>query len=403
MGNVIDLVYKQEKNEISIKYLDKTMDVSRIQDFTLEQWLFPFLSQGIKWKGLYEELVDFTGETELTLRFIGDEKSFSLVKYALAKNPVKLVGSNNTVNIVYTENPFTTKIIVNGSIYDTSMIQNRCIDEWVKPIHIRDFQWNGIFKELENYIGTDTYTIYFVGDPSFMSVLYDDCPETVNIFYKDTKMLSQPKAPKSTEGVGAKIMEKIDKENITAAAKKVVENIKDVNPEADNDKLPIKNPFIRQHLTTILMGLSIVTLFLPFLSFGASVEAGGMSAGAKMTFTGFETIFGIKDIRVGDNSSIFAFLFLIVPIIVICSNYIKALAPAKCWIVRGVPLLGIVAQVIVIADLKGIFKTMAAMAEVKLKVGLGLGFILLFVIYFLTAAVGFIVYGKDDLKNFSKR
>lgn len=176
--------YRKDTDELKIVYKQKVFDTSQIKNIPIEQWVYPFLSNGIKWNGLYEELKTFIGCNEFILQFDSDEASFTIVKNALASQPVKLVGMKNTVVIVYSENPFTTKITINGKIFDTALLQNRCIDEWIQPFQIRNIQWHGIFKELETYIGIDKYTVYFMGEQKFMSLLIDVCPETVSIFYK---------------------------------------------------------------------------------------------------------------------------------------------------------------------------------------------------------------------------
>lgn len=56
------------------------------------------------------------------LQFDSDENTFKLVQDALSNKPIKLVGTNNNVVIIYSENPFTTKITINGKIYDTQII-----------------------------------------------------------------------------------------------------------------------------------------------------------------------------------------------------------------------------------------------------------------------------------------
>ena len=171
-----------------------------------------------------QELKDFTGSTEFILQFDSDEESFSIIKNALASQPVKLVGTNNTVTIVYSENPFTTRITINGKFFDTTLLQNRCIDEWIQPFQVREVHWNGIFKELEDYIGTDKYTVYFMGDQKLMSYLIDACPETVSIFYKAFKVHQKSK---TLPNIGNINTEKINMDNLTDMAQKTVSSLKE--------------------------------------------------------------------------------------------------------------------------------------------------------------------------------
>lgn len=220
----VKATYIKNSGELKITYNEKKFDTSRIKNISIEQWAYPFLNKGIKWNGLYEELKDFTGCTEFILQFDSDEESFATIKNALASQPVKLVGTNNTVTIVYSENPFSTRITINGKVFDTTLLQNRCIDEWIQPFQVREVHWNGIFKELEDYIGTDKYTVYFMGDQKLMSYLIDACPETVSIFYKAFKVHQKSK---TLPNIGNINTEKINMDNLTDMAQKTVSSLKE--------------------------------------------------------------------------------------------------------------------------------------------------------------------------------
>ena len=220
----VKATYIKDSGELKITYNEKKFDTSRIKNVSIEQWAYPFLNKGIKWNGLYEELKDFTGCTEFILQFDSDEESFATIKNALASQPVKLVGTNNTVTIVYSENPFSTRITINGKDFDTTLLQNRCIDEWIQPFQVREVHWNGIFKELEDYIGTDKYTVYFMGDQKLMSYLIDACPETVSIFYKAFKVHQKSK---TLPNIGNINTEKINMDNLTDMAQKTVSSLKE--------------------------------------------------------------------------------------------------------------------------------------------------------------------------------
>lgn len=220
----VKATYIKDSGELKITYNEKKFDTSRIKNISIEQWAYPFLNKGIKWNGLYEELKDFTGCTEFILQFDSDEESFATIKNALASQPVKLVGTNNTVTIVYSENPFSTRITINGKVFDTTLLQNRCIDEWIQPFQVREVHWNGIFKELEDYIGTDKYTVYFMGDQKLMSYLIDACPETVSIFYKAFKVHQKSKTLPNIGNINTK---KINMDNLTDMAQKTVSSLKE--------------------------------------------------------------------------------------------------------------------------------------------------------------------------------
>jgi len=95
MNNTVRMIYNKGTNELNVTCSDKTMDVSRIENIPMEQWIYPFFANGIKWKGLYEELVDFVGDSEFVLRFEGDDDALQLLRHALNKKPVKIIGTNN--------------------------------------------------------------------------------------------------------------------------------------------------------------------------------------------------------------------------------------------------------------------------------------------------------------------
>ena len=56
----VKATYTKDNGELKITYNEKKFDTSRIKNISIEQWAYPFLSNGIKWNGLYEELKDFT-------------------------------------------------------------------------------------------------------------------------------------------------------------------------------------------------------------------------------------------------------------------------------------------------------------------------------------------------------
>ena len=378
MDKVVKIYYKKEANELKITCSGKEMDVSRIEGFSIEQWLFPFSANGVRWKGLYEELAMFTGDADYILHFDSDEDTFRLVKHAYSGKSNKVVGTNNVVTIVYNENPFTTKITINGKLFDATMIQNRCIDEWIEPICIRDYQWRGIFEELEHEIGTDIYTIYFVGELSFINVLIDKCPANVSIFYRDSKIASLINRAKSVP--------RVDVGNISESAQKKIDDIqqnlanKDISKKVKGNLL--NDSKIKKNFVLVLAVISIVLLFLPFAKFGVSSDLYEIEmTGGGVNANGFETIFGIDEIKVGSNSSIFGFFLLIVPACIIAMNYIKLEILTKKWIRVGVPLIGIIAEIVTLLDIRNLCKTFILEEGVKLDTSLGLGFILILICY----------------------
>ena len=395
MRTLINATYKKDPPQITITCGDRIFDTLRIKDIPVEQWVYPFCAKGVRWNGLYEELKDFAGTGEFSLNFDSDDTSFDIVNHALSQTPVKLIGSNNAATIVYRENPFTTKITVNGKVFDTTRIQNRSIDEWINPISIRDLQWNGIFKELEDFIGTDMFTVHFVGNPEFMELLMDQAPADVSVFYRDPQVLNKLSRAKVPGHVATNPLSKVNTENISQVAKKAAETIKEgMSPgdvKEDTSEIPIKNSFIRNNIMTICAVIALVLLFLPFAAFSGKVD--GQVVTEAVRVSGFETMFGMKAVKIGTNRSIFAFLMLIVPVVIIILNYIRPLQPYKKIIAVAAPILGIIAELVALLDIRGIFKTFIVAGEgIKLKTSLGIGFLLVLMCYVLIAVLGLIIY-----------
>ncbi len=219
---IVKIIYRQNTNELNVLHNDNVLDTSRIKDMSIDKWLYPFYYNGLKWAGLYEELKLFVGCEKFILQFDSDENTFKLVQDALSNKPIKLVGTNNNVVIIYSENPFTTKITINGKIYDTQIIQNRCLEEWIHPFKIRDIKWNGIFKELEEFIGIDTYTIYFIGEENFLNTLINECPPNVSIF---KRTLGTRKNVDNSHNSMINTS-KLNVDNVSETAKKTMNSIK---------------------------------------------------------------------------------------------------------------------------------------------------------------------------------
>lgn len=412
MKPIVKIVYDREKDILKISYDDKILDTKCIKDFRIEQWLFPLSSKGVKWKGIYEELRSFTGKHEYTLLFESDASSFEMMKYALKDSPVNLIGSNNTVTILYSENPFVTKITVNGHAFDTTRIQNRSIDEWINPIQIRDLQWKGIFQELTDYIGTDTYEVYFIGNLEFMQLLIDSCPNSVDVLYRDTeiaKMQNKSSRIQTTSNIASNptatanqnqptVPESEISPSINHAASKAVSALKSVaitQPHDENfENIPIKNKFVRNHIMTICSILTLVFTFFPFASFYAKSAE---DTGNRITASVFGALVGIQRLKLGDNKSIFSILIFLVPILIIIMNYIKPLGKYKKYIAVGAPIIGIIGEVATFIDLKHLFQTFIVEDGVELKSILGIGFFLMLASFCLTAIVGLIIYHNVKL------
>lgn len=411
MKPIVKIVYDREKGILKISYDDKTLDTKCIKDFQIEQWLFPLSSKGIKWKGIYEELRSFTEKSDYTLLFESDAASFDMMKYALKDSPVNLIGANNTVTILYSENPFVTKITVNGHAFDTARIQNRSIDEWINPIQIRDLQWKGIFQELTDYIGTDTYEVYFIGNLEFMQLLIDSCPNSVDVLYRDTeiaKMQNKSSRMQTTSNIASNptttnqnqntVSESEISSSINHVASKAVNTLKSVATAQSQDEnfenIPIKNKFVRNHIMTICSIITLVFTFFPFASFYAKSAE---DTGNRITASVFSALVGIQRLKLGDNKSIFSILIFLVPILIIIMNYIKPLGKYKKYIAVGAPIIGIIGEVATFIDLKHLFQTFIVEDGVELKSILGIGFFLVLASFCLTAIVGLVIYHNVKL------
>ncbi len=437
---VVKGIYKKDKEQLTFTYNDKMFDTSVIKELSVEQWAYPMMYKGIKWNGLYEELSTFVGEKEFALQFDSDEESFGIVKEAMAEYPVKLVGMSNLVIIKYSENPFVTDITVNGRKFNAELIQNRCIDEWIAPFTIRNIKWDGIFEEIAKVIGVDAYTINFEGDQSFMNMLIDHCPAGVNVFYHTQKNDETDGVQKKSRQInnsvssGTKANNKSNN-NVNGGSRNVVGNTDNNGNQSYNnsgnqttsqgfarpnmesvkratnalkesmtsaetvenmDNIPIKNAFIRNNIMTIIAAVSIVLLFLPFVGFKA--ELMGVSQKI-LSSSGMGTIFGMKDIKVGTNTSIFAIFLLIIPIIMIVMNYIKPLNPYKKIIAVVMPIVGIVMDIVTLLDIKSLINSYAKVAGVDsmIHMSIGIGFILIIVSYILMAVCGLMIYHNFKL------
>lgn len=415
----VKINYKQDPYAIRITCDNKSFNTSRIKDLKISEWAFPFLKADVEWKGLYDELKDFTGEEAFTVQFDGDKEDFETLKFALDKTKAKLISSNNVAVILYSEEPYSTKINVNGEVYDTARIQNRSIEEWIKPIELRGMEWKGIFKELEEFIGTDEYNIQFMGDQELMKPLLDECPSGVNVTYRmPVRQSKAPEAGTASSGADKAILEgETAKASGTAAgvgqaAKrefseaaglvkgKIKEEVTDEEIEKNLENIPIKNKVVRQHLMAICAGIIYLFMLFPFATYtvGGGEELGGM-AGA--TGNAYEALGGLhsKASLLGQHAAIpgwqtpFAIALIVIPGIIIAMNYINALKPYRRIIAIIGPAAGIAFAIItVIALHAAYYSASGAPSSIKVSTMVGPGFILMIIMYVITAIVGLITY-----------
>lgn len=409
MQTIVKIAYRNESNSLKITSEDKVFDTSRIKNMQIQEWAFPFCIKGVKWKGLYEELKQFTGKSDFVIYFDGQDDAFEIIKYSLEDVPVKLISTNNNVVILYSENPFTTKITVNGKVMDTTRIQNRSIDEWIKPIQIRDLSWKGIFKELEDFIGIDVYSIQFVGKQELMTPLINECPKNVDITFRSPSLASKNNSPKITNpmknnnavNLMSDISSKVNIQNLPSTGQVLDKFKQQVSDEEINNNLqsiPIKNEFIRKNAMAICALISLVLTFLPFFGFSAGAEG----YEEKVTVTGITALFG-------ENRAIISLTLFIGPILIIIMNYINALKPYRRIIALLVPLLCIIFEIFTAVALRSVVMNTMGIADsaaetfggsIDYDTSLLIGFWFILLSYILTAIIGFITYyGLNSIKN----
>ena len=212
MNSNIIIKYDAETKNPTIECEDSYFTTERLYGIEIADWAYPSVLNGNRWNGLYDELREFYGMDSYSVIFHGADSDLAVLKQAFEGRPVNVVGLHNKVIIIYDSKQLTTKITVNGKIFDTAKLTNRTIDEWVNPFSFKENEWQGIFAEIENFLGTNSYAIQFMGDLEDMRVLMDNCPDNVNITYKSPvipKKKPQPAPPKEkTEPVNTAEPEK---------------------------------------------------------------------------------------------------------------------------------------------------------------------------------------------------
>lgn len=402
MGKTVKIKYDSNTFETRIMVGERIFDTSRINGKEISDWAYPFIVKNIRWNGIYDELKSFVGETEkFQIQFDGAEKDLDVLRTALKDTSVRVAGMNNKVVILYKREPLTTKITVNGKVFDTSKLQNRYIDEWVSPFQFRDVKWDGIFQELERFIGTDLYTIQFVGEQDDMKELMKTCPENVDIFFKPP--VAEPQSNNSVAHDATKargnLRQNFSEKNISQIAEnaigKMSQKVSDEEINQNLQSIPIKNEFIRKNAMAICAVLSIIFAIFPFIKAvteTSSEYTDAISAG--ITLNGFTALFG-------SNGSLVTAILFLGPILIIIMNYIPQLKPYRKIIATIIPALCILFEILVFFVLKititaGTDSVSSMAAEIgvdqETSVTPQIGFFLLLLSYILTAVVGYITY-----------
>lgn len=178
------IIIEYSNDAFTIECDGEQLDVERISGVDISEWSIPFWIDNTRWNGLYDELKDFCGCNEYTVIFHGTDENLTALKQVFHDKPVKIVGQNNKVIIIYDRDKLTTKMTINGKIFDTSRITDKKIEEWVVPFSNNGIEWKGIFAEIEDFIGTNTYAIQFMGNTDDMRIIMDNSPGGINITYK---------------------------------------------------------------------------------------------------------------------------------------------------------------------------------------------------------------------------
>ncbi len=161
------------------------------------------------------------------------------------------------------------------------------------------------------------------------------------------------------------------------------EEVSDEQVEQNLEKCPIKNPLIRKYIVAIPAVLSIIALLFPFMSFSASNDY----ASSKVTVSGLDIFFG-------DYSTLFGWILLLCPVLIIISNFIAKLKPFRRAISICCPIISFIFEIITYFACKSTYlKTTGVVGNsVDCDTSFGLGFFILLITYILTVVVGYIAY-----------
>ena len=186
MSKICKVAYIPEEHKTSIIFDGKEVDCSRIQSRRIQDWVTPFLIKGIRWRGFLQEIKTLNdGSDDFVVQFDGSDEYLQILENALEGSNVRIVSGNNNVVVFYQSEPLMTRITVNGRAFDSTRLEGRTIDEYVEAFEIGNIKWEGLFRELENYIGINEYSIQFVGDKQYMLDLIETAPDTVSITHRE--------------------------------------------------------------------------------------------------------------------------------------------------------------------------------------------------------------------------
>ena len=188
MNKTVKVTYNADTLQTTITVDGQPFDTSRINGKEIADWAYPFMMRKVKWNGFYDEMVDaLGGDKEFNVIFKGTDEALAELKEAWEDAPVTIISEEESENIVvieYDEKTLTTNITVNGQPFDTSCINGKEIEDWIYPFMVRKVKWDGIFEELAKVVGSEDYTIQFLGSDTALSILSEKTPENISISNK---------------------------------------------------------------------------------------------------------------------------------------------------------------------------------------------------------------------------
>lgn len=141
---------------------------------------------------------------------------------------------------------------------------------------------------------------------------------------------------------------------------------------------------LKKHLLSIICIISIIALFLPFVSVIAEV----FGFEETNTASGFDAA----------NKGFLGYLLFLAPILLIAMNYIKQLEKYRGIISLAVPPICIVVLIIVFFQAKNV-AVQVDLEFVDVSVGIGFGTILAAICYIAMGIIGAKTHGAEILKN----
>ena len=184
-NGAIRVMYKQSTEEgESVEELD----ASAIEDRPIEQWNTPFVHGNVRWYGLDEEIRAAAGFESYSIIFYAEDEVVRKLRRVLSGKGIFIFGAQNLVEIAYDRSRMHTQVTINGRTIDTSVITGYPIQMVVNPIPSLD--WDGLFEEIQDFMGNAPFSAVFSGVQEDMSALIQCCPENLNLTYKEPATVS---------------------------------------------------------------------------------------------------------------------------------------------------------------------------------------------------------------------